>query len=68
MSIDTNHETQPIRRARVLEIGNYVAPPRNQSASLADVETLVLVATITILALCIVGSFVYLIRSMVPTV
>jgi hypothetical protein len=68
MRIDINHETQPIRRARVLEIEHSVAPPRYQSASLADVETLVLVATITILALCIVGSFIYLVRSMVPTV
>lgn len=68
MRIDTNHETQSIRRPRVLEIDNYVAAPRYQSASLADVETIVLVASITILALCIVGSFVYLIRSMVPTV
>ena len=64
--MNTHHETLPLKGARRPQIDDYVAPGSYQSVSLSDIETIVLVGTITILALCIVGSFVYLIRSMVP--
>ena len=65
MSISTNHETLPIKRAQRPQIDRFVTVTRYQTPPLVDVETIVLVATITILALCIVGSFIYLVRSMV---
>lgn len=66
--MNTDHQTLPIRPARHVAIERFVNVSRHQTPSVADIETMVLVATIAVLALCIVGSFVYLIRSMVPTV
>jgi hypothetical protein len=68
MNVRTNHQTLPIKPAPQPEMDRFVTVTRYKTPSLADVETIVLVGMITILSLCIVGSFVYLIRSMVPPV
>jgi hypothetical protein len=66
LDMSKRHETLPLNGAKRQLLDDYVARATYQSPSLGDPETIVLLASITILALCIVGSFVYLIRSMVP--
>jgi hypothetical protein len=63
--MNRSHETLPIRGpARPPRLHDYCARRQCQSASFADIETIVLLGTISAVILSVVVCFVHLLRTL----